>query len=132
MLSAVLAASFCCCCWGMPEWPAEGVADADWVEQALEWRLSKGVDDCGQEMLALDALSLEWVANSTEIQVNIETQNWPFLAVSPELMAPLIQLHVWRMMRGKEIEKEEVNRAMKRIARRTKTVRFREIRSSFN
>ena len=72
----------------MPEWPAEGVADADWVEQALEWRLSKGVDDCGQEMLALDALSLEWVANSTEIQVNIETQNWPFLAVSPELMAP--------------------------------------------
>jgi hypothetical protein len=36
------------------------------------------------------------------------------------------------MMRGKEIEKEEVNRAMKRIARRTKTVRFREIRSSFN
>ena len=83
-------------------------------------------------MLALDALSLEWVANSTEIQVKIETQDWPFLAVSPELMAPLIQLHVWRMMRGKEIEKEEVNRAMKRIARRTKTVRFREIRSSFN
>ena len=73
----------------MPDWPADGVADAEWVEQALEWRLSKGVDDCGQEMLALDALALEWLSKSQEIQVEIRTEDWPFLAFSPELTAPL-------------------------------------------
>ena len=131
MLSAVLSACWCCACWGMPDWPADGVADAEWVEQALEWRLSKGVDDCGQEMLALDALALEWLSKSQEIQVEIRTEDWPFLAFSPELTAPLIQLHALSMMQGRGIEKKEANHVMKRIARRTKSVRFRELKGRF-
>ena len=115
----------------MPDWPADGVADAEWVEQALEWRLSKGVDDCGQEMLALDALALEWISKSQEIQVEIRTEDWPFLAFSPELTAPLIQLHALSMMQGRGIEKKEANHVMKRIARRTKSVRFRELKGRF-
>lgn len=131
MLSAVLSTCWFCACWGMPDWPADGVADAEWVEQALEWRLTKGIDACGQEMLALDALSLEWVSKSLEINVEIRTEDWPFLAFSPELTAPLIQMHAWLMMQGREIDKKEVNLVMKRIARRTKTVRFRELKNRF-
>ena len=131
MLSAVLSTCWFCACWGMPDWPADGVADAEWVEQALEWRLTKGIDACGQEMLALDALSLEWVSKSHEIIVEIRNEDWPFLDFSPELTAPLIQMHAWLMMQGREIDKKEVSLVMKRIARRTKTVRFRELKNRF-
>ena len=116
----------------MPDWPADGIADAEWVEQALEWRLTKGIDACGQEMLALDALSLEWVSKSLEINVEIRSEEWPFLAFSPELTAPLIQLHAWSMMQGLEIDKKKVNRVMKRIARRTRSVPFRELKGQFS
>ncbi|MBV42735.1 MAG: hypothetical protein CL834_06850 [Crocinitomicaceae bacterium] len=132
MLNAVLSTCWFCACWGMPDWPADGIADAEWVEQALEWRLTKGIDACGQEMLALDALSLEWVSKSLEINVEIRSEEWPFLAFSPELTAPLIQLHAWSMMQGLEIDKKKVNRVMKRIARRTKSVPFRELKGQFS
>ncbi len=132
MLSAVFSACVFCGCWGMPEWPDEGVAHADWVESALEWRLKRGVDDCGQDMLALDALSLEWIANSTEIKVDIETEDWTFLSKAPELTAPLIQVHAWMMMRGDSVPQRSVLKRMKRIARRTSSVRFRSIRGDFN
>jgi hypothetical protein len=115
----------------MPDWPADGLASKEWVEEALEWRLKQGVEDCDQEMLALDALSLEWIANSPEIRVEIRTEDWPFLAFSPELTAPLIQLHALSMMQGRGIEKKEANHVMKRIARRTKSVRFRELKGRF-
>ena len=131
MLSAVLSTCWFCACWGMPDWPADGVADAEWVEQALEWRLTRGIDACGQEMLALDALSLEWVSKSLVFKVEIGTEEWPVLAFSPELTAPLIQMHAWLMMQGREIDKKEVSLVMKRIARRTKTVRFRELKNRF-
>lgn len=131
MLSAVLTSLLCCGCWGMPDWPADGLASKEWVEEALEWRLKQGVEDCDQEMLALDALSLEWIANSPEIRVEIRTEDWPFLAFSPELTAPLIQLHALSMMQGRGIEKKEANHVMKRIARRTKSVRFRELKGRF-
>jgi|TARA_B100000768_G_C11283421_1_gene380213 hypothetical protein len=131
MLSTFIASLFCFGCSGMPDWPADGLASQDWVEEALEWRLRRGVDDCAGEMLALDALSLEWIANSAEIQVKIETQDWPFLAVAPELTAPLIQLHAWRLIRGEELDAQEVHKVMKRIARKSPTLRFREIRGTF-
>jgi hypothetical protein len=35
------------------------------------------------------------------------------------------------MMQGREIDKKEVSLVMKRIARRTKTVRFRELKNRF-
>lgn len=115
----------------MPDWPADGVADAEWVEQALEWRLSKGVDDCGQEMLALDALALEWLSKSQEIQVEIRTEDWPFLMLAPQLTAPLIQLHAWHMIRGEDLEERDVYRRMKRMARRSKTLRIKDFHGAF-
>lgn len=131
MLTAVLTSLLCCGCWGMPDWPADGLASEEWVEEALEWRLKQGVEDCDQEMLALDALSLEWIANSPEIRVEIRTEDWPFLILAPQLTAPLIQLHAWYMIRGEQVEERDVYRTMKRMARRSKTLRIIDFHGAF-
>ena len=35
---------FCWGCQGVPAWPESGIANADWVETAIAWRLQTGLD----------------------------------------------------------------------------------------
>ena len=54
----------CVVCGGAPDWPDQGVATRDWVVEALEWRLDRGLGDCEEYMPAIDAWTLEWSTTS--------------------------------------------------------------------
>ena len=75
----ILSGMLCWMCWGAPEWPAEGQADRDWVIEAIQWRMHHGIYGCEEVMLGLDALTLEWIAETTEFTIEINRSEWPFL-----------------------------------------------------
>ena len=122
----------CLLCWGCsnaPAWPDEGVADAQWVESALAWRLNTGLDACGETAKAIDALTLEWIAQSPEMLVRISTQEWPVLLHYPELKTPLIQALAWGQLHGVEWKKEALERVLRKVARKSTALKVRRVKA---
>lgn len=121
----------CLICWGCsgaPAWPAEGVADARWVAEALEWRLKTGLDDCGENARAVDALTLEWIAGTSEVQLIIETDEWPVLRYYPELKTTLIQAMARQQLEGEETDVESLQRTLRKVVRKTAALKNRRVK----
>ena len=109
----------CIICGGAPDWPEDGVATESWVVEALEWRLDRGVEDCEDYMPAIDAWTLEWIANSSEVRVEIETEKWPVFTHEPLLQGPLIQIIALESLNGKAFNENKVFRKLKNFARKS-------------
>jgi hypothetical protein len=118
-------------CGGAPDWPDQGVATRDWVVEALEWRLDRGLGDCEEYMPAIDAWTLEWIGNSTEIRVEIVTENWPVFTYEPLLQGPLIQIIALESLNGNEFNKKKTLRKLKKFARRSDEIWDEELIQKF-
>ncbi len=123
MFSAISMAPWWCfacfICGGAPDWPENGVATRDWVEEALEWRLDRGSGACEALMPAIDAWTLEWIANSDEMRVDIKTVDWPVFTAEPMLQGALIQIIALEQLQYLEFDNKRVLRKLKRYARRS-------------
>ena len=123
MFSAISMAPWWCftcfICGGAPDWPENGVATRDWVEEALEWRLDRGSGACEALMPAIDAWTLEWIANSDEMRVDIKTVDWPVFTAEPMLQGALIQIIALEQLQYLEFDNKRVLRKLKRDARRS-------------
>ena len=109
----------CMVCGGAPDWPEDGVATKDWVIEALEWRLDRGVEDCDAYMPAIDAWTLEWIANSSEVRVEIDTDKWPVFTYEPLLQGPLIQIIALELLNGKAFNENKAFRKLKKVAKKS-------------
>lgn len=130
----ILSAMLCCFCWGAPDWPRDGAADREWVVEALQWRLRRGLDDCGDVVPAMDAMTLEWISQSPEFTLHVNKIDWPFLNKVPELLPVLIQVKALDLLLGEVDSKKSQRRALlgvRRVARKTKELPFGSIRSEF-
>ena len=121
----------CVVCGGAPDWPDQGVATRDWVVEALEWRLDRGLGDCEEYMPAIDAWTLEWIGNSTEIRVEIVTANWPVFTYEPLLQGPLIQIIALESLNGNEFNQKKILRKLKKFARRSDEIWDEELIQKF-
>lgn len=123
MFSAISMAPWWCfacfICGGAPDWPENGVATRDWVQEALEWRLDRGSGACEALMPAIDAWTLEWIANSDEMRVDIKTVDWPVFTAEPMLQGALIQIIALEQLQYLEFNNKRVLRKLKRYARRS-------------
>tara|TARA_B110000285_G_scaffold235210_1_gene315576 strand:- start:1628 stop:2077 length:450 start_codon:yes stop_codon:yes gene_type:complete len=130
----ILSGVICCLCWGAPAWPTDGVASRDWVVDALQWRFHRGLDDCDEIVPALDAMTLEWISESTELTLEIQQSEWPFLEKAPELLPVLIQAKAMGTMleiKGDEKAQRNVVRNVRRVVRKTAGLPVRALRSDF-
>ena len=107
------------CCSGAPEWPDRGEANAQWVRQAIEWRMKVGLDDCQEVVPALDAWTLEWLSESERIHVSIQSSDWPFLAYAPELQSVLVQRLALDVLSFQTSTQVQIVADVRRVARRS-------------
>lgn len=121
----------CILCGGAPDWPDNAVANAAWVEDAIEWRLDKGIDGCDEITPAIDALTLEWVANSPDVIVDIETEIWPVFTEEPELQGPLIQSLALDILKKGEVDENKALKRLKKFAKRSGGVWDKETKEVF-
>jgi len=119
---------WCWFCGGSPEWPVDGNVDAHWVEEAIEWRLKTGVDCCGETGKAVDALTLEWIANSEDVVIRVQTEKWPFLRYYEELKTPLIQGMALAQLRAEPMEEEAILSMLRKVVRRSDALKFRRVK----
>lgn len=109
----------CILCGGAPDWPEGAVANAEWVEEAIEWRFDKGVDGCTDITEAIDALTLEWIANSQDVKVDIETAKWPVFTEEPKLQGALIQSLALDVLKKGEVNEEKALKRLRKYAKRS-------------
>lgn len=120
-----------CWCWfcgAAPLWPADGSVDAQWVEEAVEWRMRTGVDCCGETGKAVDALTLEWIANSSDVVIRLQTDKWPFLRYYEELKTPLIQGMALAQLRAEPLDEEVLLRMLRKVVRRSEELKYRRVK----
>ena len=113
---------WCWTCWtcaGAPDWPAQGEAHARWVREAIEWRMNIGLNDCADIVPALDAWTLEWLSESDQIHVEVNTADWPFLAYAPELQSVLVQRLAYDQLSFQTSTQEGIVRDIRYVAKRS-------------
>lgn len=113
---------WCWTCWtcaGAPDWPAQGEAHARWVREAIEWRMNIGLNDCADIVPALDAWTLEWLSESDQIHVEVNTTEWPFLAYAPELQSVLVQRLAYDQLSFQTSTQADIVRDMRFVAKRS-------------
>ena len=113
---------WCWTCWtcaGAPDWPAQGEAHARWVREAIEWRMNIGLNDCADIVPALDAWTLEWLSESDQIHVEVNTADWPFLAYVPELQSVLIQRLAYDQLSFQTSTQADIVRDVRFVAKRS-------------
>jgi hypothetical protein len=120
----------CWFCMGAPAWPADGTPNRDWVQQAIEWRVRYGLHDCQDVIPALDAMTLEWISESSELSIEINQDDWSFLLQSPELLSPLIQVEAMLLMQGHALEPKQIMQHIRRIGRKTNGISHRSLRQN--
>jgi len=114
---------WCWTCWtcaGAPDWPAQGEAHARWVREAIEWRMNIGLNDCTDIVPALDAWTLEWLSESDQIHVVVNTGDWPFLAYAPELKSVLVQRLAYDQLSFQTSTQADIVRDVRFVAKRSK------------
>jgi hypothetical protein len=121
----------CLICSGAPDWPEEGVANREWVVEAIEWRLDKGADGCTESTPAIDAWTLEWIANSDEVRVEIETDEWPVFTAEQRLQGTLIQILALESLIGREHNPLRCLKTLKKYAKRSGEVWNEELEKIF-
>ncbi|MFZ9055324.1 MAG: hypothetical protein ACO2ZL_05900 [Flavobacteriales bacterium] len=120
------------CCWfcgASPEWPVDGNVDARWVEEAIEWRMRTGLDCCGESGRAVDALTLEWIANSTDVVIRIESEKWPILRYYEELKTPLIQAMALAQLRSEPLDDVALLSMLRKVVRRSDALKYRRVKT---
>ena len=120
------------CCWfcgSSPEWHVDGNVDARWVEEAIEWRMRTGLDCCGESGRAVDALTLEWIANSTDVVIRIESEKWPILRYYEELKTPLIQGMALAQLRSEPLDDEALLSMLRKVVRRSDALKYRRVKT---
>ena len=113
---------WCWTCWtcsGAPDWPAQGEAHARWVREAIEWRMNIGLNDCADIVPALDAWTLEWLSESDQIHVEVNTADWPFLAYAPELQSVLVQRLAYDQLSFQTSTQADIVRDVRCVAKRS-------------
>ena len=113
---------WCWTCWtcgGAPDWPAQGNPNAPWVREAIEWRMKVGLNDCPDIVPALDAWTLEWLSESEEIHVDVQTADWPFLAYAPELRSVLVQRLAYDQLSFQSSTQADIVRDVRLVAKRS-------------
>ena len=113
---------WCWTCWtcaGAPDWPAQGEAHARWVREAIEWRMNIGLNDCSDIVPALDAWTLEWLSESDQIHVEVNTADWPFLAYAPELKSVLVQRLAYDQLSFQTSTQADIVRDVRFVAKRS-------------
>lgn len=113
---------WCWTCWtcaGAPDWPAQGEAHARWVREAIEWRMNIGLNDCAHIVPALDAWTLEWLSESDQIHVEVNTSEWPFLAYAPELQSVLVQRLAYDQLSFQTSTQADIVRDVRFVAKRS-------------
>ena len=92
----------------------------------IEWRLDKGIDGCDEITPAIDALTLEWVANSPDVIVDIETEIWFLLK---NRLQGLIQSLALDILKKGEVDENKALKRLKKFAKRSGGVWDRDKRS---
>ena len=116
---------WCWTCWtcaGAPDWPAQGEAHARWVREAIAWRMSIGLNDCADIVPALDAWTLEWLSESDQIHVEVNTADWPFLAYAPELQSVLVQRLAYDQLSFQTSTQADIVRDVGFVAKRSEAL----------
>lgn len=103
-----------CGCGTHPAWPKEGEVNAAWVTEALEWRAHANVRNCPDIADAVDALTLEWIADSQSLTVRIEQQDWPVLLDRSEWVKPLVQILALESLHGDSSSPVRITRKLQR------------------
>ena len=116
---------WCWTCWtcaGAPDWPAQGGAHARWVREAIAWRMNIGLNDCADIVPALDAWTLEWLSESDQIHVEVNTTDWPFLAYAPELQSVLVQRLAYDKLSFQTSTQADIVRDVRFVAKRSEAL----------
>lgn len=116
---------WCWTCWtcaGAPDWPAQGEAHARWVREAIAWRMNIGLNDCADIVPALDAWTLEWLSESDQIHVEVNTADWPFLAYAPELQSVLVQRLAYDQLSFQTSTQADIVRDVGFVAKRSEAL----------
>ena len=116
---------WCWTCWtcaGAPDWPAQGEAHARWVREAIAWRMNIGLNDCADIVPALDAWTLEWLSESDQIHVEVNTTDWPFLAYAPELQSVLVQRLAYDKLSFQTSTQADIVRDVRFVAKRSEAL----------
>ena len=116
---------WCWTCWtcaGAPDWPAQGEAHARWVREAIAWRMNIGLNDCADIVPALDAWTLEWLSESDQIHVEVNTADWPFLAYAPELQSVLVQRLAYDQLSFQTSTQADIVRDVRFVAQRSEAL----------
>ena len=121
----------CLVCGSFPDWPEDGIANKDWVIEAIEWRLDKGANSCTDITQAVDALSLEWIANTPDIKVEIETENWPVFTFEPALQGTLIQIIALELLLEHKSSDVKLLKKLRRYTRRSEDLMTDELKMVF-
>ena len=108
------------------------IGDTRVGEDALEWRLDRGAGSCEEYMPAIDAWTLEWIAESDEIRVEIDTEEWPVFTSEPLLQGTLIQIMALEQLKGLDYDNGRILRKLKRVARRSEGGISDELKLVFN
>ena len=114
MASWWLVIGLVCGCGGHPDWPDPDAVDAAWVEEALAWRARANVRNCPDVAEAVDALTLGWIAQSTEVVVRIEQENWAVLDGRSDWVKPLVQQCAFDQLSGQITHPMRTTRRLRR------------------
>ena len=126
---------WCWTCWtcaGAPDWPAQGEAHARWVREAIAWRMNIGLNDCADIVPALDAWTLEWLSESDQIHVEVNTADWPFLAYAPELQSVLVQRLAYDQLSFQTSTQADIVRDVRVVAKRSEALWDDALRRAFD
>tara|TARA_B110000467_G_C18175120_1_gene397416 strand:+ start:130 stop:576 length:447 start_codon:yes stop_codon:yes gene_type:complete len=121
----------CLVCGSFPDWPEDGIANKDWVIEAIEWRLDRGANNCTDITQAIDALSLEWIANTSDVRVEIETENWPVFTFEPALQGTLIQIIALELLLEHKSSDVKILKKLRRYTRRSEDLMTDELKMVF-
>lgn len=121
----------CLLCGGAPDWPEVAVANAAWVEEAIEWRFDRGVEGCDDITPAIDALTLEWIANSPDVIVDIQTDEWPVFIEETNLQGALIQSLALDILKNGEVDKQKALKRLRKFAKRSDGIWDKETKELF-
>ena len=75
-----------------------------------------------------DALTLEWIAGTSEVQLIIESDEWPVLRYYPELKTTLIQAMARQQLEGEETDVESLQRTLRKVVRKTAALKNRRVK----
>lgn len=114
-----LMAGLVCGCGGHPEWPRGEAVDRAWVEEALAWRVRANVRNCPDVAEAVDALTLEWIAQSEDVVVRVQQADWPVLAGRSEWVKPLVQILAQQSLTSSELSAVRTTHLLRRQVRLT-------------